>query len=320
MLSRPRTSALGKIFYPDDGNAIVFRHLAMCTECAGVFSVIPASSAPSGRRPRMPQTRQRLIRVRLAMPGRSHGRPTQGQRSRTVRTQPSPARPMSQVRTDPRLSPARWKAFRRLTRICRGSWSWPGRSPWRSGGRGSRPPSVAEDLLRPVAVVGVPIQDGRAPSAVVHLGLTGHHGDVVEEAEVSGARPPGVMPGRMQSREGVSHLPGHDLVDRLHRGAGAAQRRLQVTGRDGGVVVILDGDAPSGLPRDGGEVGFVVRTDKGGGRDGRRLLADRVRETPPFQAPPGHPDAARPFGMFRRREMRQGGGMRVVQRRHPVPA
>jgi hypothetical protein len=65
---------------------------------------------------------------------------------------------------------------------------------------------------------------------------------------------------RAHDREGIADLPGHDLVDALHRGPGGSQGRLQRAGSDLRVAIAL-WEAPSLKPVERGcDVGLVVRS------------------------------------------------------------
>ena len=77
---------------------------------------------------------------------------------------------------------------------------------------------VAEDVLRPVAVVDVPVEDRDALEAELGLRETGGDGDVVEEAEAHRAAGERMVAGWPYEREAVA-------LDGLDRAPGGEQRR-----------------------------------------------------------------------------------------------
>src|SRR3954451_14503986 len=84
-----------------------------------------------------------------------------------------------------------------------------------------------EDLLRAVAVVHIPVDNGDALRAVRLLSVPGCNRSVVEEAKAHGFGPLRMVAGRAHRREGVADLTGHYLVDGLGCGASGSQRRIQ---------------------------------------------------------------------------------------------
>ena len=77
---------------------------------------------------------------------------------------------------------------------------------------------VPEDVLRPVAVVDVPIEDRDALEAELGLREAGGDGDVVEEAEAHGLAGECMVARRTHEREAAA-------LDGLDRAAGGQQRR-----------------------------------------------------------------------------------------------
>src|SRR5207244_2489363 len=76
-----------------------------------------------------------------------------------------------------------------------------------------------EDVLRPVAVVHVPVEDHHPLGPQPPAGLRGD-GDVVEQAKAHRARCLRVVPGRTAEHEGVGGAPVPDLLDGADRRAG----------------------------------------------------------------------------------------------------
>ena len=98
-----------------------------------------------------------------------------------------------------------------------------------------------EDLVRPVAVVDVPVEDQHALGAVRRLRMARRHRRVAEEAEAHRAVGLGVVAGRAQRREAGRRLARQQRVDQRDAAAGRAQRR--VVGRRDGDRVEVDAAA-----------------------------------------------------------------------------
>ena len=79
---------------------------------------------------------------------------------------------------------------------------------------------VAEDLVRPVSVVDVPVEDEDPPGAEAVERVASRDGDGVEQAEALGADAVGVMAGRAHEREARRRVAAEQ---RLRQRAGAAR-------------------------------------------------------------------------------------------------
>ena len=84
--------------------------------------------------------------------------------------------------------------------------------------------ALVEGLLRPVAVVKVPVDDEDPAQAVPADEVLGADRGVVEEAEAHGPRGLGVMAGGPDEREGVRNGPVHDAVERSEKAARGEER------------------------------------------------------------------------------------------------
>ena len=87
-----------------------------------------------------------------------------------------------------------------------------------------------ENILRPVAVVNVPVGNDNAFHSVFLLRIAGGHRDVIEQTKPHAAIGRGVMAGRANHAEGVGRFALHHKVD----GVQAYARRSQghVVGAD----------------------------------------------------------------------------------------
>jgi hypothetical protein len=77
-----------------------------------------------------------------------------------------------------------------------------------------------EYVLRSVAVMDVPVDDGDAPESVFPLRVTRRDGDVIEQAESHPAVGRGMVAGRPHRAEGVFPGARDDPVDRVEESAG----------------------------------------------------------------------------------------------------
>ncbi len=87
-------------------------------------------------------------------------------------------------------------------------------------------PIGVEDVVGPVAVVDVPVEDQDALGPVSVARPPRRHGDVVEEAEAHGARSLGVVARRAQRGDAGAGAPAEQRIDKRRRPARAAQRGL----------------------------------------------------------------------------------------------
>ena len=131
---------------------------------------------------------------------------------------------------------------------------------------------VPEDVLRPVAVVDVPVDDRDPLEAELGLRRARRDRDVVEEAEAHRAVGGRVVAGRPHEREAAG-------ADRLDRAAGGEQRRLVARLRRRRVAVEPGRSVDAADPRD--VLGGVAALDL---LDGRRLCL-RATGRPPRAAP-----------------------------------
>ena len=122
---------------------------------------------------------------------------------------------------------------------------------------------VPEDVLRAVAVVHVPVDDGDALGAMRLLRMAGGDGGVVEQAEAHGRRLLGMVAGRARRHEDVVGAAGEHVVDGGVGGADGGQRRLPAFRAHHGVGIdALDaglGDRGAHLVDEGLRVGIDNR-------------------------------------------------------------
>jgi hypothetical protein len=91
--------------------------------------------------------------------------------------------------------------------------------------------SGIEGVLRPVAVVDIPVGDQDAPEAAGAEEMLGGDGGVVKQAKTLRLPAFGVMAGRPDEGEGVPAFPGEDEVRSFDRSAGGKPRRVIRQGR-----------------------------------------------------------------------------------------
>ena len=174
---------------------------------------------------------------------------------------------------------------------------------------------VGEDLLRPVAVVHVPVEDQHPLRAALGDRVRGGHRDVVEQAEAHRPVALGVVPGRPKAAERSSRVAGEQALGRP-RGApprsGAPPRRSARSATVSWSIMppparakLLDRVDVSGI------VDALERLAVGGGRLGA-LRAEPVALRPWRPRPP--PAAPRSPGAGRCR----GGARRGGRRRGPL--
>ncbi len=95
---------------------------------------------------------------------------------------------------------------------------------------------LAEDLLGPVAVVYIPIEDQHSFTALRQR-LLGRDRDIVEQAEAHRRRPLGMVTGRTQRADRERHIAGQQSIDRRAGPARRPLRRLPRSSRDRGLYV-----------------------------------------------------------------------------------
>ncbi len=154
----------------------------------------------------------------------------------------------------------------------------------------------------------VEIDDRRALGAVLALRMARRDRRIVEQAEAHRPRGLGVMAGRADRDEGVGGLAGHHLVDRMHRAAGAAQRRLEAAGRHRGVGIDLHQALLRRGLLHGGDVVHRMAERDGVEARGRRFDADQRLEGVRGQRALDGAQPIRPFRMPGRREVIEAGG------------
>ena len=146
----------------------------------------------------------------------------------------------------------------------------------------------------------VEIDDRDAVQAVLLLRMARGDGDIVENAKAHRPRGLGVMAGRALCTKALSRLADH-LIDREHRAAGAAQRRLERAGRHRRVAVEPD----QALLRRGfaDRVDIILRMAErdGVGIEHRRLFARERGEFLVFQRLLDRAQTVGPLGMAARR-------------------
>jgi len=99
---------------------------------------------------------------------------------------------------------------------------------------------VVEYVLRAIAVMHVPVDDGDAFNAMGILRVSGGDGGLIEQAEAHGPMLFSVMPGRARRNKNIVRLFRKNAVDGFQRGADARQRGLQAFRTDAGVGVNRD--------------------------------------------------------------------------------
>src|ERR1700722_1080754 len=93
-----------------------------------------------------------------------------------------------------------------------------------------------ENILRPVAVMDVPIGDEHAPGAMLLLGVACRDRDGVKDTEAHPAHRRGMMSRRPSNADGVRNPLFDDGVHRVQRSARGAQGRVQRFWRNDGVA------------------------------------------------------------------------------------
>ena len=164
---------------------------------------------------------------------------------------------------------------------------------------------VEEDLLGPVAVVHVPVDDRHARDPALALRPAGGDRDVVDEAEAHRRVALGVVAGRAQEHEGVVELAVEHRLDRAQQPAGGEQHR-GVRPRPGPRAVADLHPLPAGHRREHrgdvrvgvGEPQLVL------GREARRQLGHRREHAAALEHAPGLGQPLRPLEGRDRRPVR----------------
>ena len=86
---------------------------------------------------------------------------------------------------------------------------------------------IIERVLRPVAMVDIPIHDQHTAEPMAALEVSGGNRDIIEQAEPHRMVPLGVMARRTDRAEGIVHSVRHNRVRRGQDPAGGQIRRLQ---------------------------------------------------------------------------------------------
>ena len=139
---------------------------------------------------------------------------------------------------------------------------------------------VFEDVLRPVAMMHVVIDDGDLRRAI-GARVRGGDRDVVVQTESHRAIALGVMAGGPHQRERAALRAAERMVDGLHRGTGRQQCNVMGLRRCVGVGIELDGAA--GRFGDAAQVVAIVDAQQLLARGGRRR--DHVSTPRDFQRP-----------------------------------
>src|SRR5881296_2914530 len=92
-----------------------------------------------------------------------------------------------------------------------------------------------EDILRPVAVVDVPVGNQDAADAVFSLRVAGADGDVVEDAEAHAFGRRCVVSRRTDDAEGVPGFSPNHSIHTVQNRAGSPERYIPRTMTDAGV-------------------------------------------------------------------------------------
>lgn len=99
---------------------------------------------------------------------------------------------------------------------------------------------VLENILRPVAVMHIPINDGDALGTVAALRMAGRNRNIVEKAKAHSRGALGMMSGRAGSNEDIICSAGKHVIDRRRCRTDSRQRGIQAFGTDIGIAVELD--------------------------------------------------------------------------------
>ena len=137
---------------------------------------------------------------------------------------------------------------------------------------------AVEGVLRPVAVVNVPIHHQDALEAVPLTQMGSGDGDVVEQAETHGAIALGVVAGRANEGKAVAESPRHHLFAELEQAADGQQGGGERSRRHGGIGVEGVALEIAGA-LDAGEVVVAVHQ---GHLIGRRQARRETAQTRPF--------------------------------------
>jgi hypothetical protein len=177
---------------------------------------------------------------------------------------------------------------------------------------------VPENVLAAVAVMHVEIDDRDAFRAVPFLRVARRDRDIVEQAEAHRRRGLGMMAGRAHRDERVCDSALHHLIDRLHRAARTAQRRLEAARRHRGVGI----EPHHAFARRGVahllDVIHRMRQCDRFERGHRRLLARERLEFFMLERVLDRAQAIGPLGMSHRHQVIETGGMAEQQGGHAV--
>ncbi len=100
---------------------------------------------------------------------------------------------------------------------------------------------IPEDVLRAIAVMHIPIDDGDALRAVGALGMARGDGNIVEKTEAHGPVLLGMVAGWSHGDKGILGLAAHHGIHRAHRTA----ERAQHASREPGEAVVSASSATS---------------------------------------------------------------------------
>ncbi|QTK79417.1 hypothetical protein AT6N2_C1719 [Agrobacterium tumefaciens] len=177
---------------------------------------------------------------------------------------------------------------------------------------------VPEDILRTVAVMHVPVDDGDTLRAVRLLRMAGGNRHIVEQTETHGLGGLGMVAGRAGCDEDVVGGTGKHVIHGRHGGADAGQRSLKAFGGEIGVgldpvdLTVLFGNLPHHgkkmLFRMGQQHRVFIRL--------RRFLPVQPLEIRMFKRDVQRPQAVWPLGMAGRRDMLKEDRMFVKSGRH----
>ena len=154
-----------------------------------------------------------------------------------------------------------------------------------------------ENILRPVSVMHIPIDDRHALNAVNSLCVPCRNGGIVEKTKAHRRLLFGMMSGRADCGEGISYTPAHHLINSMGCSACPAQHRFPASGREPRIRI---------EPRDPGcGAAFLDRLNVSQRVTALEhnlvsfgsLIAQKSLETVAFELIVDHPDPVGPLGM-----------------------
>ena len=165
-------------------------------------------------------------------------------------------------------------------------------------------------------MVDIEVDDGDALGAVLALRMARRDRHIVEQAKTHRPRGERMMAARTDRYEGVGGPAAHHRIDRMHRAADGAQRRLEASRRHRGVRVQPNKTLLRGRVAKRGHV--VERVNQGDGLEacGRRLLADQRLEGLVGERSLDRAQPVGPLRMAGRSEVEQASRMADEERRH----